>query len=115
MREESRATGVRLKLSLSSLKGGVLEKVWGDRVKPRSDGTGEVAAGCRAFRKGARSVGRGGGVGGTGVAEGEQAGEDTEGSSVRKSHSLVTACRSGRLSRGRGEGRSQVVEDGGGW
>lgn len=82
-------------------------------MKPLSDGAGEVA-----FRRGVRSAGRGGGVGGTGVVgreKGGEAGEDTEGSIVRESHSLVTACRSGRRHRRRGGGGSRVVEDGGGW
>lgn len=36
-------------------------------MKPLCAGTGEGALGSSAFRKGARSAGRGGGVGGRGV------------------------------------------------
>lgn len=44
--------------------------------------------------------GGGGGVGGTGVVDREQAGVDADGSNVRDSHSLVIACRSSLLNRG---------------
>ena len=43
-------------------------------------------------------MGRGGGVGGTGVVVRERAGVEADGSSVRDSHSLVIACRSSLLS-----------------
>lgn len=56
------------KLCLPSLKGGVLETIWGGRVKPICDATGEGVLSSWDLRKGVRSVGRGGGVGGTGVA-----------------------------------------------
>ena len=45
-------------------------------------------------------MGRGGGVGGTGVVVRDWAGVDGDGSIVRDSHSLVTACRSGLLKEG---------------
>lgn len=66
-------------------------------MKPLCDGAGEGALGSRAIRKGVRSVGRGGGVGGIGVAVREGAGVV---SNVRESHSLVTACRSIFLNEG---------------
>lgn len=44
-----------------------------------------------------RSVGRGGGVGGTGVDVRERDGAGDEGSIVRDSQSLVTACSSNRF------------------
>lgn len=88
--------GVWPKRSLTSLKG-VLETTWGDGANLPCDTTGEGALRPWALRKGVRSVGRGGGVGGTGVDVRERDGADTEGSSVRDSQSLVTACSSKRL------------------
>lgn len=46
-----------------------------------------------------RSLGKGGGVGGTGVGVREWVGVGVDGSRVRDSHSLVTDCRSERLGR----------------
>lgn len=46
-----------------------------------------------------RSLGRGGGVGGTGVGVSEWVGGGVGGSRVRDSQSLVTDCRSERLGR----------------
>lgn len=88
--------GVWPNWSLTSLKG-VLETISGDGAKLRCDATGEGALRPWALRKGVRSVGRGGGVGGTGVEARERDGADAEGSSVRDSQSLVTACSSNRL------------------
>lgn len=59
---------MRPKLCLPSLKGGVLETIWGGRAKPICDATGEGVLSSWDLRKGVRSVGRGGGVGGTEVA-----------------------------------------------
>lgn len=62
-------------------------------MKPFCDGAGELGVGSRAVRKAERSVGRGGGVGGTGVVVIERVGVgvDADGSMVSDSHSLVTA------------------------
>lgn len=49
---------------------------------------GEIGAGSRVARQEKRSVGRGGGVGGTGVVVMERV--DADGSNVSDSHSLVT-------------------------
>lgn len=79
---------------------GVLQNAEGERVKTFCDGTGESALGSCAFRKGAKSAGRGGGVGGAGVVVRDRVGVDADGSNVRDSHSAVMACRSGLLIEG---------------
>lgn len=92
--EKGRTVGERSTSTIPCLNAGVdfLDKVRGGGVKPLLGGAGGASLDPR---RGVRSAGKGGGVGGTGEAAREGPGVDVEGSRVRESHSPVTAwsCR----------------------
>lgn len=111
--ERGRKAGVGPKPAPHSEKSGYLEGGRCEKEKPFWDEMAEAEVDSCTERRGVRWAGRGGGVGGKGVAVRDRVGVGADGSSVRESHSLVTGCRSSVLWEGGGERRSGVVKDGG--